>query len=165
MRLSNRNKAARYNFLNSVLTIMVGGGVIAFLLERYKFDVLGIEAYLFIIIPVLLLITFYISGKQIFEYDSDGEVLNFKNRNILQLFSAPVNDEFPKYKLASYEIFKLPFYKRLYVVIHSKKKHKTRLSYDITYLTRKEISDLKLSLSKVVRDNQNKTIQIAEHDD
>jgi membrane protein YdbS with pleckstrin-like domain len=45
----------------------------------------GKESYLIIIVPVLMLIIFHLNGRQIFEYDSDGEALNLKT-GILFLF-------------------------------------------------------------------------------
>lgn len=53
-------------------------GIVGFLVNKYRFHVLGSESYLMIIVPVLLLITFHLNGRQIFEYDSDGEALHFK---------------------------------------------------------------------------------------
>lgn len=129
-------------------------GIIGFLLERYKFDILGWESSFLIILPVLLLAIFFIRGRQIFEYDSDGEALNFKNRNIIFFLDKPLNDEFPKYKLMKYEVVNALIFKRLYITISSKKNNATTLKYDISYLTKKQVMDLKVSLSKVVRTNQ-----------
>ncbi len=160
MRLSNRNKTGFYNFLNTLLLMIVIGGVAAFFLERYKYDILGWESWLLILFPLLILITYYYSGRQIFEYDSDGEALNFKNRNVIPLLGKEVSDEFPKYKLQKYEVVSFPFFKRLYITISSKKSHSTTLKYDISYLTKKEISDLKFSLNRVVKANkENKSME------
>ncbi|MCW3161106.1 hypothetical protein [Chryseobacterium oryctis] len=157
MRLSNRSKAPVYNFINTLLLMTLAGGVLVFLLEEYRFNVLGKESYLFLIVPVLLLLLFFLRGRQIFEYDSDGEAINFKNRNIIPFLSKPLHDEFPKYKLVKYEIVNLPFIKRLYVTVSSKNNGTTMLKYEISFLTKKEINDLRLSLSKVVKaNNQNK---------
>lgn len=157
MRLSNRNKASLYNFVNMLLFMAVIFGIIGFFLERYRFDILGWESYLLIIIPAFLFILFLLNGRQIFEYDSDGEAIHFRNRNIIPFLDKPLSDEFPKYKLISYEIIDLFFMKRLYVKISSKNNGSTMLKYEISYLTKKEINDLKLSLNKVVKtNNENK---------
>ncbi|KPH14614.1 hypothetical protein [Chryseobacterium sp. ERMR1:04] len=156
MRLSNRNKASVYNFVNTLLIMGVLVGIAAFLLEEYRFNVLGLEGYLLPIIPVGLLIAFYLRGRQIFEYDSDGEALNFKNRNIVPFLDKPLSDEFPKYKLLSYEIIDIFFIKRLYITISSKVSGSTMLKYEISYLTKKEITDLKFSLSRVIKANNEK---------
>ncbi|UOE39833.1 hypothetical protein MTP09_07815 [Chryseobacterium suipulveris] len=153
MRLSNRKKTGIYRFIGSAILMMVFLGVAAFLLERYIFDVSGWGGGFFIIIPLLLLYVFYLRGRQIFEYDSDGEVLNFKNRGIWSLLRT-ASDEFPKYKLLKYEVVDALLFKRLFITISSKKSHSTILKYDISYLTRKEIHDLKLSLSRVIKANK-----------
>lgn len=156
MRLSNRNKASVYNSLSTLLLMMAVFGIVIFMANRYRFNALGNESYLLIIVPALLLIIFYISGRQIFEYDSDGEALNFKNRNIIPFLSKPLHDEFPKYKLIKYDVVSIFFFKRLYITVSSKNSGSTMLKYQISYLTRKEVNDLKLSLNKVVKANKEK---------
>lgn len=156
MRLSNRNKASVYNFVHTLLLMMVIFGIAVFLLNEYRFNALEEESYIFLIVPVILLITFHLNGRQIFEYDSDGEALNFKNRNIIPFLDRPLHDEFPKYKLISYEIVKILFIKRLYINISSRNGGSTILKYEISYLSKKEINDLKLSLNKVVIANKEK---------
>lgn len=156
MRLSNRNKAPVYNFVNTLLLILVMAGIAAFLLNKYRFNVLGIESYLLLFVPIVMLFIFHFNGRQIFEYDSDGEALNFKNRNIIPFLDKPLHDEFPKYKLIKYDVINIFFIKRLYVTISSKNSGSTMLKYEVSYLTRKEISDLQLSLNKVVKANKEK---------
>lgn len=131
-------------------------GIVGFLVNKYRFHVLGSESYLMIIVPVLLLIIFHLNGRQIFEYDSDGEALHFKNRNIIPFLSKPLHDEFPKYKLIKYDVINIFFIKRLYITVSSKNNGSTILKYQVSYLTRKEINDLKLSLNKVVKANKEK---------
>ncbi|MGE8434795.1 MAG: hypothetical protein ACN6N9_19675 [Chryseobacterium joostei] len=156
MRLSNRNKIPIYNSLSTLLLMMVVFGILGFLANKYRFNALGDESYLLIIIPVLMLIVFYLSGRQIFEYDSDGEALNFKNRNIIPFLNHPLHDEFPKYKLIKYDVVTIFFIKRLYITLSSKNSGSTILKYQISYLSRKEVNDLKLSLNKVVKANKEK---------
>ena len=156
MRLSNRNKASVYNFINTLLVLIFIGGIGVFLFEKFKYDFLGWESYFLLIIPVFLLVLFYKMGRQIFEYDSDGEALNFKNRNIIPFLDTTASDEFPKYKLMKFEVVNIPFIKRLYITISSKKGSPTILKYDISYLTKKETNDLKFSLNKVVKNNKEK---------
>lgn len=154
MRLSNRTKAPIYNFINTLLLMMFFGGIIGFIIEEYKFQILGALSYLLIIIPVSLLVIFYINGRQIFEYDSDGEALHFKNRNIVPFLNTPLSDEFPKYKLMKFETVSLLFVKRLYITISSKNSGSTILKYEISYLSQKEVNDLKFSLNKVIKANK-----------
>ncbi|WP_295230261.1 hypothetical protein [uncultured Chryseobacterium sp.] len=156
MRLSNRNKASVYNFINTLLLIIAAMGFAAFFLEEYKFNIMGWESVLFIIIPLFLLLLFYFSGRQIFEYDSDGEALHFRNRNVIPFLGKPLSDEFPKYKLISFDVVRIFFIKRLYVRVTSKTSGSALLKYEISYLTGKEINDLKISLNKVVKANNEK---------
>lgn len=129
-------------------------GFLSFLLEKYQYDYLDEGAYFLLIIPILLGVIFYLRGRQIFEYDSDGEALNFKNRNVVLFLDKPLSDEFPKYKLLEYDIVNAIILRRLYITISSKKNANLVLKYDISYLTKKEINDLKVSLSKVIRVNR-----------
>ncbi|MGN7863631.1 hypothetical protein [Chryseobacterium sp.] len=156
MRLSNRNKASVYNSLSTLLLMMVVFGILVFMANEYRFNALGNESYLLIIVPVFLLVIFHLSGRQIFEYDSDGEALNFKNRNVIPFLSKPLHDEFPKYKLIKYDVISMFFIKRLYITVSSKNSGSTMLKYQISYLTRKEVNDLKISLNKVVKTNKEK---------
>ncbi len=155
MRISNRSKISIYNFMNMMLVLILAGGIIAFLLEE-RLNVLGDLSYLFIVVPATMLLAFYLIGRQVFEYDSDGEALNFKNRNIVPFINKPLSDEFPKYKLISYEIIDMFLIKRLYVKVSSKNTGSTMLKYEISYLSKKEIKDLKFSLNKVVKTNNEK---------
>ena len=154
MRLSNKRKAPFYNFTHTILILILVVGIAFFIFERISYKKLGLEEYLLIIIPVLIVGIFYMRGKQIFEFDSDGEALSIKNRHILPYFSGPVSDEFPKYKLISYNIVDAVILKRLYMKITSKKSSALILKYDVSYLTSKELGDLKYSLSRVISNNK-----------
>ena len=158
MRLSNKSKEPIYNFIFSVLLMSLLIGVVLFIVERYRLYFLGNESYLLLIIPIVILILFHFRGKQIFEYDSDGEALNFKNRNVITFLDKVVSDEFPKYKLLNYEVVNALLFKRLYITISSKKSNSVILRYDISYLTNKEIKDLKFSLNKVLKANKESKI-------
>jgi hypothetical protein len=125
-----------------------------FFVEHYFYKFLDSGEVLLIVIPTLIIVIFYLRGRQIFEYDSDGEALNFKNKNVVLFLDKPLSDEFPKYKLKSYEIVNVLILKRLYVTISSKKSNAIILKYDVSYLSKKELNDLKLSLSKVTENNK-----------
>lgn len=160
MRLNNRNKANFYQFLATAVFMIAIGGIFLFLLEKLNFNFLGSTEYLLLVIPLFLLFIFYIRGRQIFEYDSDGEALNFKNRNVILFLDKALNDEFPKYKLLKYEIVDLKIIKKLFITISSKKNTSIILKYDISYLTRKELNDLKFSLSKTIKNNMDNKREI-----
>lgn len=154
MRLNNRNKAGFYNFISTTILLIFVFGCGAFFMELFKFDFLGKgTTALLIILPSFLGLIFYLRGRQIFEYDSDGEALNFKNRNVL-FYQKAISDEFPKYKLVSYEIIDVLILQKLYINVSSKKNKVITLKYDISYLSKKELKDLKFSLSKVIKENQ-----------
>lgn len=155
MRLSNKRKAPLYNFINTALIMFLVMGILAYFLEEMKFQILGSEVYLFIVVPSVLLVLFYLNGRQIFEYDSDGEALHFRNRNIIPFMSKPLSDEFPKYKFVKFETLTFLFFKRLYITVNSKSGN-TILKYEISYLTGKELNDLKFSLNKVTKNNKEK---------
>ena len=154
MRLSNRNKAPYYNFLLTLINVIIVLGIFAFILEKTRLAMFGGEEVLFLIIPFCLLLLFILRGRQIFEYDSDGEAVNFKNRHILPFLGNEARDEFPKYKIISFEIVNALIFRKLYVKIKSKKDHSAIiLKYDISYLSGREIKDLKMSLKKIVKAN------------
>lgn len=154
MRLNNGHKAGYFNFLSTLVILLVLSGITAFILEYFIYDYLEWGQWFFLIIPLFFAALFYYRGRQIFEYDSDGEALNFKNRNVIVFLDKSLSDEFPKYKLLSYEVISLFILKRLYVTINSKKSHNLTLRYDVSYLTKKELNDLKFSLSKVIKNNR-----------
>ena len=156
MRLSNRSRIPIYNFVLTLINVLLVIGLAGFILEKTRLAMFGNESVLFVLLPVLLLILFLMRGRQIFEYDSDGEAVNFKNRNIIPFLSKEIRDEFPKYKILSYEVVNAFLFKKLYVKIKSRKEHHQAiiLKYDISYLTDKEIKDLKFSLKKIIKANR-----------
>ena len=154
MRLSNRSRIPIYNFVLTLINVLIVIGLAGFILEKTRLAMFGNESILFVLLPVVLLILFLVRGRQIFEYDSDGEAVNFKNRNIIPFLSKEIRDEFPKYKILSYEVVNAIVFKKLYIKIKSKKEHIAVLKYDISYLTDKEIKDLKFSLKKIIKANR-----------
>jgi hypothetical protein len=156
MRLSNRSRIPIYNFVLTLINVLIVIGLAGFILEKTRLAMFGNESVLFVLLPVVLLILFLVRGRQIFEYDSDGEAVNFKNRNIIPFLSKEIRDEFPKYKILSYEVVNAIFFKKLFVKIKSRKGHHQAiiLKYDISYLTDKEIKDLKFSLKKIIKANR-----------
>lgn len=158
MRLSNRNRTPYYNFIYSLVGIVFILGIIAFILEINKFDVFGDKAWVLLLFPTLMFLFLYLLGRPIFEYDSDGEALNFRNNHILYLLSKKNSkDEFPKYKLIKFNIVNALIFKKLYIYISSKKSHVLILKYDISFLNKKQVKDLKFSLNKVIKSNKENT--------
>ena len=155
MRLSNRNKVPVYSFIYSLAGIVFILGIIAYILEIKKFDIFGRKAWVLLAFPALMSLFLYLLGKPVFEYDSDGEALNFRNNHILYLLSKKnAKDEFPKYKLIKFNLVNVFFFKKLYIYINSKKSHVVILKYDISFLSKKQVKDLKFSLNKVLKLNK-----------
>ena len=155
MRLSNRNKVPVYSFIYSLAGIVFILGIIAYILEINKFDIFGRKAWVLLAFPALMSLFLYLLGKPVFEYDSDGEALNFRNNHILYLLSKKnAKDEFPKYKLIKFNLVNVFFFKKLYIYINSKKSHVVILKYDISFLSKKQVKDLKFSLNKVLKLNK-----------
>lgn len=154
MRLSNKNRKPIYNFIYSLIGILFLLGVIAYILELNKLDVFGDKAWVLYAVPALLFLLVFSLGRPIFDYDSDGEALSFRNNHVLPFMKKSAKDEFPKYKLLKYNLVNGFVFKKLYIYISSKKNHVTVLKYDISYLSRKEVRDLKFSLNKVIKANR-----------
>lgn len=156
MRINNNRKAPLYNLVHTVLITFFVAGIGFLLFEKFTLKKIGIREYLIIIVPVFFIIVFYIRGRQIFEYNSDGENLFIKNRHILPHLFSPTSDHFPKSNLISYNIVDALIFKRLYLNINEYKKTSMNLKYDISNLTKKELADLKHSLNKIVNTNKRK---------
>lgn len=154
MRLNNKSKAATYSFISTFLIMFAILSILLFILN-IQIKIVGNYGYIFLVISAVLLFLLFIRGKEFFEYDSDGEAVNFRNESTLPLLSKSVSDEFPKYKLIDYDIVDALLFRKLYIKVSSKKSKNPILRYDISYLSRKEIRDLRISLNKIVKNNQN----------
>ena len=155
MRLSNKNKAPLYNFTLTFATLCLIIGCMMSFLNIIKLPVFGkMASTSLILLGAAIYIILYLRGRQIFEYDSDGEALNFRNYSIIPFLGREARDEFPKYKLVSFEVVNALLFKRLYIRITSKKHKESILKYDISYLTSSEIRDLKLSLQRTIKANK-----------
>ena len=154
MRLSNRNRTPYYSFIYSLCGIVFILGIIAYVLEINKFAVFGDKSWIILLIPALTFLLLFFLGRPVFEYDSDGEALNFRNNHIIYILSKKnAKDEFPKYKLLQFNVVNAVIFRRLYIYISSKKNHVLILKYDVSFLSRKQVKDLKFSLNKVVKAN------------
>lgn len=154
MRLSNRNKSNKYHAVFTSLLILLMGGLIIFTIEQSNVHMFGSESFLFILVPIFLIFLYILRGRQIFEYDSEGEAINFRNTCVIPIIYKEIRDEFPKYKLISYELINAILFRKLYIRINSKKECVLILKYDISYLSMREIKDLKQSLNKIIKANK-----------
>lgn len=109
------------------------------------------------LVALIIGIYIYIVGRS-FEFDSDGETLNFKSNGLLIsqfLHYREQRTEVPKSKLLDFKIENYFFYKRLHVFISSRNKRGFRhYKYNITFLSGKKIRSLKASLRKVADKNK-----------
>lgn len=108
----------------------------------------------------LLLALYIFTVGRYFEFDSDGETLNFKGNGLLiSLFMhyREQRTEVPKSKLKGFKVENYFFYKRLHLFIRSRNSKGYRhYKYNITFLGGAKLSSLKISLAKVVEQNKEK---------
>lgn len=131
-----------------------------------------ISPYLLIVAIISLLVIIYFLGHQHVEYDSDGEVINIRTKDVFWSKYFPKKKiimDFPKNKLVSFRVNQTLFKKTLEMIVTSKRTSHgiTKLKFNITYLTRSETNDLKRSLNKIIKNNKELAIhrQEAEHDE
>lgn len=112
-------------------------------------------------LPNLILLAFGIYFHrigQLFEFDSDGETLNFKNNGLF--FSKFMEyrvkrAEFPKGKLLDFKVRDYGFYATLKIYITSRRKKGPRTySFNITFLGGKRKKGMISSLNKVLEKNK-----------
>ncbi len=108
---------------------------------------------------LLLLFGFYFHRiGQLFEFDSDGETLNFKNNGVF--FSKFMEyrvkrAEFPKQKLVKFEVSDYGIYASLKIYITSRRKKGPRsYTFNITFLSKKKKRGMIDSLNKVLTKNK-----------
>ncbi len=108
---------------------------------------------------VLLLFGFYFHRiAQLFDFDSDGETLNFKNNGVV--FSKfmeyrVIRAEFPKSKLLRFKVRDFGIYSILIIYISSRSKRGSRkYRFNITFLANKKKRGMIESLKKVLEKNK-----------
>lgn len=153
MRLSNRSRMPVYRFILTVINVILVIGTILFLFDFLTLEQFPTKKLFLVLLPLSLLIIYYRMGRSEFHYDSNGEVLVIRNKGIMHILKEK-NDEFPKYKLISYKITGAMLFKRLLLRISSKKKGQIVLKYDISFLNHQEIKDLKISLRRILKQNE-----------
>ncbi len=104
---------------------------------------------------VTLLIALYVHRiGQVFEFDSDGETLNFKNNGVFfsKFMEYRVKKaEFPKRKLGKFRFVNYGVYSALTIYISSRRKKGYRkYTFNTTFLTRKKKRGMVDSLNKVL---------------
>lgn len=109
------------------------------------------------LVALLVGIYIYIAGQS-FEYDSDGETLNFKSNGLLIskfMHYREQRTEVPKSKLLNFKVDNFIIYRRLHIYINSRNKRGYRhYKYNITFLGSKKRNSLKHSLAKILEHNK-----------
>lgn len=105
---------------------------------------------------VTLLLGLYVHRiGQAFDFDSDGETLNFKNNGVFlsKFMEYRVKKaEFPKRKLAKFKFVDFGIYSALTIYINSRRKKGYRkYTFNTTFLTRKKKKGMVDSLNKVLQ--------------
>ncbi len=159
MKLSNEKRKFYFHSVNTLFVLallFLGFGLFI------TFGPIRMKLLLISIGVILLYFTHLWRGNPFFQYDSEGETLNFTNRNFYMLFGDPKvvkRAEFPKRKLLGYKISKNPLKRRLVLIVRSKRTENERSKqvFDITYLNKSERKDLMRSLDKVMKRNKQST--------
>lgn len=127
-----------------------------------------IEPYILTGLFCAFIYLFYKIGHQNVEYSSDGEIINIKTQDAFWVKYFPKTRrlvDFPKSKLISFKIKNGFLNKKLELYVTSRRTQSgsMKLSFNITYLSKNEISDLKRSLHKIVkRNSENNTPHLEE---
>ncbi len=156
MKLQNKQTKSKITVINILLLIIFFTSLIFSYL-----DISILRSNDEIVCIVSLIILLYISylGCPYFLYDSNGETLILHNKKALP-FAFLVHEkqsDFPKRKLIKYSIDNKPLFKRkLDVYISSKRVNSglSKISFDISYLTSKQVKNLNISLNKIVKENE-----------
>lgn len=108
-------------------------------------------------IALLVGIYVFIVGRS-FEFDSEGETLNFKSNGLLVSKFIQYRDqrtEVPKSKLKDFKISDYLIFKVIHVYIHSRSRKGYRhYKYNITFLSWEKTRYLRTSLSKILQRNK-----------
>lgn len=157
MRVNNNKISQPIQILYSVFILSILLGLLFLVIPIAPIND-KISAPMFIAIGIVGFILIRLFGNQKFEYDSDGEALNFKSSDVfLSKYSKSFIkiSDFPKSKLLSYKITGT-ITKTLHLIITSKRTASgtTKIKYNVTFLGAKNLKDLKRSLGKIVKHNK-----------
>ena len=157
MKFNNRKETS---FIPSIYIIVVAVFITnAFASLEIKYDDVPFNYSSLIPNVIALVVGIYIFmvGKT-FEFDSDGETMNFKSNGVLVsqfMHYREQRTEVPKSKLKDFKVENYLFYKRLHIFIHSRNSRGYRhYKYNITFLRGKKVKALKMSLAKILEKNK-----------
>lgn len=160
MRFNNKKET---RWISSIYIIIVAVFItIVFAASYIKYDDTPFSYWNLVpnIIGIASAIYLFTVGRY-YEFDNDGETLNFKSNGVLIskfLHYRQQDTEIPKSKLIRFKIENYYFYKRLHIYTSSRNKRGFRhYIYDITFLSGKKLKSMQISLHKVV-ENHNKAL-------
>ncbi|MDR3273121.1 MAG: hypothetical protein LBT29_06555 [Flavobacteriaceae bacterium] len=165
MKLQNRATRNKVAILNILLLIGLATSIVFFFLR------IEIRSYDIIVAAVCLvsLLCLNYLGAPFFKYDSNGETLIIQNEKALPFsLTREHSADFPKEKLTKFSInYHFLFKRTLEIYIKSRRgSHgRSKLSFNISYLDRKDVANLKISLNKMLHENNKVTIFDAPNED
>lgn len=159
MRINNQKRIKFY--IDLVYSLLFIGLLCSFMLVLVPIHKIVNQISPFVLVGIFLtlIIAVYSFGHQQFDYNSDGEVLNLGTQDVFWVKYFPQKRslvDFPKRKLKDFNISNKIFRKDLELFVESKRSKKgyVKLTFNITFLSQSEINDLKLSLSRTIKKNQ-----------
>lgn len=158
MRINNKRITP---FIDALYALLFLSLVVAIFLMIIPIGIITsiISPYFLIAIVIAFIFILYSFGHQHVEYDSDGEVINIRTKDVFwskYFQKEKVVMDFPKNKLVSYRVKNSVFTKTLEMIVTSKRTSHgiTKLKFNITFLSKSETNDLKRSLNKIIKQNK-----------
>lgn len=176
MRISNKRLSPIVDVIYTLLIFGIVFGVLLIIIpvpsimKEVPLFIQPYFAYLMVIFSVFLIYVFKKMGRHQFEYNSDGETITIRIKDPFWAKYFPANlkiIDFPKRKLKAYKVKRWFFIKRLDLYINTKRNIDgvSKFSFNIIFLTNKEIIDLRRSLHKIVQRNKENESSIDEEED
>jgi len=167
MKLQNRTTKNKVIILNILLLIGLITSICFFFLKNEINSYYDVATALVCLIALQCLNYF---GAPYFKYDSNGETLIIQNQKALPFSLVREHSaDFPKGKLVKFNIANGFLSKQtLELYIRSRRGNHaahSKLKFNITYLSRKDIKNLNISLNKVLRENSKVTIFVPSEED
>lgn len=165
MRINNKRVIPFVNIVYTFLFLGILCGILLILIPIPALVILAgpelkpLFPYLIVIIFAVMIVIFKKTGPQQFEYSSDGETITIKTRDPFWFKYFPQNQrmvDFPKRKLTGFRIGNKIFGKNLELFLKSNRNQgaTSRVILNIRYLNKKEVSDLKRSLNRIIQKNK-----------
>ncbi|MDT0685849.1 hypothetical protein [Autumnicola psychrophila] len=159
MRFTNKNEIKIIPSIYIVLVAVFVTNIFVNIELMSTDEPIGFSHYLPNIVTVLIGIYVHKIG-QTFDFDSDGETLNFKNNGVFfsKFMEYRVKKaEFPKRKLGKFRFSDYGIYSSLTIFIKSRRRSGfKKYTFNTTFLSRKKKKGMIVSLQKVLEYNANK---------